>query len=66
LYRTTDDTERGESLVEAEPAAFERIRAAYERFAALELKPVQPVDYSVGSVEKMPLPGGVNNMQQTE
>jgi arylsulfatase A-like enzyme len=42
LYETTDDYERGDSLAESRPDELAKIKAAYERFAALELKPVPP------------------------
>jgi hypothetical protein len=60
FYRLTDDFERGESLEEAEPSAFARIRAAYELFVATELKPVSAVQYGGTGVDGMPDPPGAS------
>jgi arylsulfatase A-like enzyme len=46
LYRVTDDYERGDSLVEAEPERFAEIKAAYELFLARDFEPVDPVKVS--------------------
>jgi len=43
LYRVTDDYERGDSLVDAEPERFAEIKAAYELFLARDFKPQDPV-----------------------
>jgi arylsulfatase A-like enzyme len=43
LFRITDDYERGDSLVEAEPDRFAAIKAAYELFLATEFEPSAPV-----------------------
>lgn len=43
LYELTDDYERGDSLAESRPEELAKIKAAYERFVALELAPVEPV-----------------------
>jgi choline-sulfatase len=58
LFRITEDYERGDSLVEKEKEAFDKIKAAYDIFLATELKPVKPVSYDFGHVDKMPLPKG--------
>jgi len=58
LYELADDTERGDSLADSRPDELARIKAAYERFQALELKPIPPVPYGGGEVADMPLPDG--------
>jgi arylsulfatase A-like enzyme len=58
LYDVRDGIERGDSLAESDPAALVKIKAAYERFLALELKPVPDVWYAGDHVEDMPLPDG--------
>jgi choline-sulfatase len=50
--------EKGPSIAENSPARLAAIKAAYERFVALELQPVSAVRYGADDVEKMPLPDG--------
>jgi choline-sulfatase len=57
LYKITDDYERGDSLVDAEPAQFKKIKADYDLFLTTEFKPLPPLmDYEEGSVFDMPTP----------
>lgn len=57
LYRLTGDMEEGDSLVDTEPEAFARIKAAYDLFLAEEFKPVPAVSYDTGPIGLMPMPG---------
>ena len=56
LYELTDDYERGDSLVDSEPAAFARILAAYEMYTAVELKPIPPIDFTADDVPRPDAP----------
>jgi hypothetical protein len=56
LYDVRGGIERGDSVAESRPEELARIKAAYERFVALELKPVPPVRFGGDHVEDMPLP----------
>jgi len=58
LYAITDDYERGDSLAESRPEELAEIKAAYERFLALEHKPVAEVRFGGDNVADMPLPDG--------
>lgn len=56
LYHLTGDLEEGDSLVDTEPEAFERIKAAYDLFVATELKEIPAVSYDMGPLDRMPMP----------
>ena len=59
LYDVRDGgLERGDSVAESDPGELAKIKAAYERFVALELEPVPAVRYGGDDVDDMPLPDG--------
>jgi len=59
LYKITKDYERGDSLVESEPAAFSRIKASYDLFLASKFNPLPAIRYNDDDINAMPDPPGI-------